>query len=76
MKIQAVFSFYNDVGKSYHPEKCLLNLFHLQLSILGDPGIDGRIIKMDLQEVDWIDLAQDMDRYRPLVNVVMNILVP
>ena len=38
-------------------------------------------IKMDLQEVgwrdiDWIDLAQDRDRWWALVNVVMNIRVP
>jgi hypothetical protein len=36
---------------------------------------------MDLQEVgfegmDWIDVAEDMDRWRALVNVVMNLLVP
>jgi hypothetical protein len=48
----------------------------------GDPGVDGRIKnKMDLQVVgcggmDWIGLAQDRDRWRAIVNVVMNLLVP
>jgi hypothetical protein len=38
-------------------------------------------IKMDLREIgwnggDWIDLAQDMDQWRALVNAVMNLRVP
>jgi hypothetical protein len=38
-------------------------------------------IKMDLREigwagVDWIDLAQDRDHWRALVNTVMNFRVP
>jgi hypothetical protein len=37
-------------------------------------------IKMDLQDVgwcmDWIELAQDRDRRRCLVNAVMNLWVP
>ena len=41
----------------------------------------GDNINMDLQEVecrdmDWIDLAQDKERWRALVNAVMNIRVP
>jgi hypothetical protein len=38
-------------------------------------------IKMDLREIgwdgmDWIDLSQDRDQWRALVNAVMNLRVP
>jgi hypothetical protein len=50
----------------------------LQTFIFGYRWEDN--IKMDLQEVgwgmDWIELAQDRDRWRALVNAAMNLRVP
>jgi hypothetical protein len=49
---------------------------------LGDPVIGGRIIlkwifrKLVGEVMDWIDLAQDRDRWQAVVNVVMNLWVP
>jgi hypothetical protein len=47
---------------------------------LGDPGLDGKIIlswifrKWDVR--GWIELHQDRDRWRALVNAIMNLRVP
>jgi hypothetical protein len=48
---------------------------------LGDLSIDERIIlkwifKKWVGGIDWIELAQDRDRWRAVVNAVMNFLVP
>jgi hypothetical protein len=48
---------------------------------LGRPRRRWENIKIDIQEVgwagmDWIDLAQDRDRWRALVSTVMNFRVP
>jgi len=49
--------------------------------LLEDPGLDGRIVlkwifrKWD-GGMDWIDLAEERDRWWALVNAVMNFWVP
>jgi hypothetical protein len=48
---------------------------------IEEPGVDGRIMVRSVFRkwvggVDWIDLAQDRDRWRALVNAVMNIRFP
>ena len=48
---------------------------------LGNPGVDGRIIlklifgKWD-GDMGWVDLAQNRDRWRAIVNGLMNHRVP
>jgi len=48
---------------------------------LGDPGVYGRIILKWIirkwnEGMDWIDLAQDRNKWQALVNMVMNLQVP
>ena len=49
---------------------------------MEDPGVDGRIIlkwifeRLGGRKMDWIDLAQDRNRWRALVNTLMNLRVP
>ena len=48
---------------------------------MEDPGVDGRIILKCIFEkwdggMDWLNLAEDRDRWRAVVNAVMNLRVP
>ena len=49
---------------------------------LGDPGVGGRILLIWILGtwvvggMDWMDLLQDRNRLRELVNGVMNLRVP
>ena len=59
-----------------YPKKILI----CHKEICGIVGWEDNI-KMDIEEVgcrsmDWIELAQDRDRWRSLVNAVMNRRVP
>jgi hypothetical protein len=46
----------------------------------GDAGVDGRVILKWIFKkwgvMDWIELAQNRDRWRAVVNAVMNLRVP
>jgi hypothetical protein len=60
---------------------CIVRYFVREGDHLKDPGVDGRIIlKWTCEKLaggmDWINLAQDRDRWRALVNAVMNLRVP
>ena len=49
---------------------------------LEDPGIDGKILRWIFWKwdggggIEWLNLAQDRDRWQALVNAVMNLQVP
>ena len=48
---------------------------------MEDSGVDGRIILILILEkwdggMKWSDVAQDRDRWRAVVNAVMNLWVP
>ena len=49
---------------------------------MEDQGVDGRIIlklifeKLDGGGIDWIDLAQNRNRWWAVVNAVINLRIP
>jgi hypothetical protein len=59
----------------------LVEIYLREEDHLKDPGADGRITlklildKWNVGACGWIDLAQDRDRWRVLVNAIMNLRV-
>jgi hypothetical protein len=51
---------------------CLFNIFAANLRI----RILGWILEVGWSDVDWIGLAKDKNRWRPLVNSILNLRVP
>jgi hypothetical protein len=49
---------------------------HYEDQDVGGLIILGWILEVRWGDVDWIDLAQDRNRWRALVNSVLNLLVP
>ena len=46
---------------------------------LGDPGVDGSVILRGIfrsGSMEWIELAQDSDKWQALVTAVMNLRFP
>ena len=65
-------------------ERCIqgFGVWSLRVRVhLENLDVDGRILKLvfkkwNLRGMDWITEAQDRDRWRALVNAVMNLRVP
>jgi hypothetical protein len=76
MNIYEIISGRCNVSRTKDPQTSEATISNLVARNLWDDNI-----KMDLQEVgggcgDWMELAQDRDRWRALVSAVMNIRIP
>ena len=58
-----------------------MNFININKFQLGGLGVDGRTIRMDLEEIginagNRVDSDQDRDCWRALVNAALNLWVP
>ena len=81
ISISSLHTAYTDACISYHIIPVYITVFLKMYPRVGPRRRWEEYIKMDLQEVggscgDWMELAQDRDRWRALVGMVRNLRVP
>jgi hypothetical protein len=69
------------MGEKMNPYRILVGKSEGKKPLCRSKRRWGHNIKMDLRKIgwggiDWIDLAQDREQWRALVNTVMNLHVP
>jgi hypothetical protein len=77
---ETIFPGYSEYNVTQRLELLVLNVLFLSSHSYFN-RLEQEMIKMDLRKIgwdgrDWIDLAQNRDQWRALVNTAMNLRVP
>ena len=65
---------YSVLTRTFHLQKARFRRHNLYFSIITKHKV--QLQELGCMGMDWIELAQDMDRWRALVKALMNLWVP